>query len=222
MSDILVGKKVAIADPYLLQFFYPRFSVVSDLNQPIDYSKGVIYTGIVSGSTQQRLTWLTRGMFIIVSQYGDVILETPKDFINTFMPYLSDKADKYLDYPMDEFIPVLKQHWILNRRIVYYKEVNQGVYALFRAMSSSKNDLYSAYFSLLETMPSYKIASSVLTFLQRVYTQNYDGAGSEYKLSINKAYLKFGKNIKQAILQYVKSNQSPEVALFFLLDSLNG
>lgn len=222
MLDTLIGKKVTISDPYFLQFFYPRFSIVFDLNQPIDYSKGVIYTGLISESIHQRLTWLTRGLFIIVSQYGDITLETPKDFINAFLPMYSDKADKYLDYPMDEFIPVLKQYWIIQRRIIYYKEANQGVFSLYRAMTSSKTELYNAYFSLLEVMPIHKIASCVFSFLQRVQIQNYDGAGSEYKISINKAYLKFGKKIKQAVQQYVKSTQSPEVALFFLLDTLNG
>ena len=218
--ETLIGKKVAITDPYLLQFFYPRFTVVSDLSQPIDYSKGVIYTGQLLGSVQQKLTWITRGLFIIVSPYGDIKLETPQDYIKAFMPKFENISDKYLDYPIDEFIPLLKQYWILQRRILYYKESNQGVYALYRAMSSSKYEMYTAYFSLLKDMPINHIASSVLTFLQRVQTQNYDGASSGYKLSINKAYLKFGKKIRQAVLQYVKSNQSPEVALLFLLDSL--
>lgn len=220
MSDTLIGKKVSIRDPYLLQFFYPRFSIVSDLSQPIDYSKGVIYTGLISESTIQKLTWMTKGMFIIISSYGDIILEKPQDFIINIFPKFSDIADKYSDYPLEGFIPVFKQHWLLQRRIVYYKEENQGVYALYRAMSSSKNEMYQAYFSLLERAPIHNIISSVLTFIQRVQSQNYDGASSEYKVSINKAYLKFGSKIGPSVLKYVKSKQSPEIALLFFMEDL--
>ena len=92
--ETLIGKKVAIIDPYLLQFFYPRFTVVSDLSQPIDYSKGVIYTGQLLGSVQQKLTWITRGLFIIVSPYGDIKLETPQDYIKVFMPKFDNISDK--------------------------------------------------------------------------------------------------------------------------------
>lgn len=220
MSDTLIGKRVSISDPYLLQFFYPRFSVVPDLSQPIDYSKGVIYTGLISESTLQKLTWMTKGMFIVISSYGDIVLEKPQDFITHIFPKFSDIADKYSDYPLEEFIPVFKQYWLLQRRIIYYKEENHGVYALYRAMSSSKNEMYAAYFSLLERAPIHSIISSVLTFIQRVQTQNYDGASSEYKISINKAYLKFGSKIDLSVLKYIKSNQSPEIALLFFMEDL--
>ena len=36
MVDLL-GKRVSISDPYFLQFFYPRFSIVNNLTSDIDY-----------------------------------------------------------------------------------------------------------------------------------------------------------------------------------------
>jgi hypothetical protein len=221
MADLL-RKKVCIAEPYLLLFFYPHFQIVSNLNSPIDYSTGVIYTGTVTDDVVHRLESLTLGKFILVTPFGEVTLAKPSDFIQVFLPVIADKATRYDSYNLDQFLILLKQHYLIQRRINLPQESEQGVYLLFKSLLSSKLDLYKEYLTLLETTPITVLASSVLTFLNNVLEQNLTNKSSAYRSLLNSAKLKFGDRIKCAVMQYIESKQRPDVALLFLLDTLNG
>ena len=220
MEDLL-KKKVSIKDPSFLQFFYPHFSIVSDLNKDIDYTQGVIYTGLVSDSTIRKLDTISRGNYIVIADLCDVKIENPSDYIRVFFPALSDKADKYINYDLDDLLPLIKTHYILQKKIPLLKEEELTVYALYDSMTHpSKID--EVYFSLLKEKDIKYIASSLFSFLIKVQEENYNASSPKYKKLINLAHLKFGSRIKGAVKQYIASDQLPEIALWELLHNIAG
>ena len=221
MVDLL-KKKVSISDPYILLFLYPSFHFIVDLKQPIDYSEGVIYKGTVTDSLIKKLDLITSGRYILLSEFADITLQKPSDYISVFFPSLEDKSEQYNNYELDAFIPMFKQYLILQKKPPVLKEEETGTFQLFRSLIGSKVDLEKEYFHLLETMSPKVISSSVLTFLLKVKDQNFNNCSPSYKKLLNSAYLKFGSKIKPAIKQYIESEQKPEIALWLLLDTLNG
>lgn len=220
MADLL-KKKVCISHPSFLQFLYPHFQFITDFKQPIDYSQGVIYKGLISDTILKRLDMFTGGKYILLTDIGEITLYTPSDYIKVLFPPLADKAEQYNSYDLEEFMPILKQYYILQKKPPLLKREESGIYSLFKALVSSKEDTRREYFTLLEITPVKVIASSLLSFLIKVKEQNYSGSSS-YKKLVNTAYLKFGNKIKPAIQQYIESRQSPEVSLWFLIESLSG
>ena len=116
----LLRKKVGIDDPYFLQFFYPHFRIVSELDPSEDYSSGVIYKGLVTDSIIDSLEANTKGQYIIVSKFPDVTLETPSDFVKVFFPLLEEKASRYDLYPLRDFLSLVKTQYVLSKKPVFY------------------------------------------------------------------------------------------------------
>ena len=221
MADLL-KKKVSIKDPYFLQFFYPHFSIVPDLNREnVDYTQGVIYTGLVSESNIKKLEYMSNGNYIIIADLCDVKLETQSDFIKVFFPVLADKADKYLNYDMDDLLPLIKVYSIIQKRIPLLKEEELTVYSLFDSLTHPIR-IDEVYFNLLKERDVKYIASSILSFLIKVQEEDYNTSSGKYQQLINLAHLKFGAKIKGAIKQYIASDQIPEIALWELLHTIAG
>lgn len=221
MVDLL-KKKVSISHPQFLQFLYPHFQFITDFKQVIDYSQGVIYKGLISETILNKLECLTDGKYILLTDIGEVILYTPSDYVKILFPVIADKAEQYNNYDLEQFIPILKQYYILQKKPPLLKEDETGIFGLYKALISSKEALHKEYFSLLNTLSIKVVASSILTFLLKVKEQNFNNCSSSYKKLINTAYLKFGTRIKPAIQTYIESDQKPEIALWLLLDTLNG
>jgi hypothetical protein len=220
MVDLL-KKKISISDPSFLQFLYPSFQFITDLKQNIDFELGVIYKGTISDSVISKLNLITKGKYILLTDIGEINLHTPSDYIKTLFPALEKKAEQYNNYELDQFIPILKQYYILQKKPPLLKEEEAGIYSLFKSLVGSKDLMQKEYFSLLETTSIKRITSSLFTFLLKVKEQNYTGCSDSYKKLINQAYNKFGTKIKAAIMQYIESDQKPEVGIWFLLDTLN-
>lgn len=219
MVDLL-KKKIKIEDPYLLLFFYPSFHFITDLKQNIDYSDGVIYKGTITDSIVTKLNLLTSGKYILISDFADIVLEKPSKFIEVFYPVLENNKEKYDNYPLDQFIPILKQYYLLQKRIPLLKEEESSIFRLFKSLLGSKSLLQKEYFNLLESVPVNTLSSSILTFLIKVKEQSYNNCSSSYKKVIYSANLKFGGKIKQSIIEYIESDQKPEIALWSLLENL--
>ena len=220
MVDLL-GKRVSISDPYFLQFFYPRFSIVNNLTSDIDYSQGIIYNGVVSDSVIEKIKCMTNGKYILISDLCDVKLETPVDYVKTFFPVLENKIDKYSNYELSDLLPILKEYFILQKRIPILKEEELSVYSLFEAtVQPSKID--EVYFGLLQKMDVRILVSSFLSFLIKVNEEDYNTQSGGYKKLINKAHIRYGAKIKNAIKQYIDSEQIPELAFWNLLHNLVG
>ena len=221
MVDLL-KKKVSVSDPYFLLFLYPNFHFVSDLRQPLDYSQGVLFKGTITDSIVNKLNIITSGRYILLSEFADVTLQKPSDYITVFFPSLSDKATQYDTYDLEVFLPLFKQYIILQKKPPVLKEEESSTFQLFKSLLGSKIDLQKEYFTLLETQSPKVIASSVLTFLIKVKEQNLSNCTPTYKKLLNSAYLKFGSKIKPAVRQYIDSDQKPEISLWVLLETLNG
>lgn len=218
----LLKKRVAIKDPALLQFFFPQFKIIADLKQPIDYSTGVIFTGTISDSVIRKLDFLTKGRYILISDFADIELYKPSNFISLAFPALKDKAIQYDNYELEDFLVLMKQYYILQKKVPVLKEDETGIFNLYRSLTSSKDLFVKEYFEVLQSMPIKVIVSSILTFLWKVKNKMYNSNSPQYTKILNSAHLKFGSKIKSAVKQYIESKQSPEVALFILLDTLNG
>ena len=220
MLDILLKKKVSIYDPFLLLFFYPSYTLVSDINSCIDYSKGVVYTGNVNDNILKRLELLTMGNYILLSEFPEISLQKPSDFISTFFPHIKQKKDAYDVYSMDEFIPLLKKYFILKKTPPLPESEDISIFQLYKSMLSSKTVFEKEYISLLDKMSANVISSSLLTFLLKVETQNYTNCSPSYKKLINSAYLKFGNKITSCVREFLESSQKTEISTFMLIESL--
>lgn len=220
MADSLLKKRVSIKDPSLLQYFYPNFILSSNIDVQDDYSKGVIYTGLVTDAVIKKIDYLTNGKYIVVSSFGDVQLDKPSDFIEVFIPGMSKKAYLYNNYPMEEFIPVLKKYYILQKKIPLYEDRDLKLFLLYKSLVGSRGSWIPIFIDLLEDMPVNVLASSILTFLINVKDQVYINKTDAYKRVINTATLKFGGKIYEAVSQYSKSILPQPLALFTLLADL--
>lgn len=215
--DKLLKKKVGIVDPYLLQFFFPHFQFVSDTEQLIDYSQGVIYRGLVSDSTIKKLNILTEGKYIILSEFPEIVLNKPSDFISIFLPALEDKAKEYDKYELDEFLPLLKQYYILQKKIPVLKEEESEIYSFYKSTLMSKDTVIKTYISLLSKKPIHLISSSFFTFLLKVKNRLFTNCSPDYVKTINQANLKYGNKIKMVVSKYINSKQTEELAFLHLL-----
>lgn len=220
MIEDLLKKKVSIFDPNILLFFLPHFQIIDDIKQPTDYSNGIIYNGTITDSIIKKIDLLSNGKYILLSDFAEIQLHKPSDFISIFMPTLKDKADSYNTYDLDSFMPIFKQYYLLNKRIPILKEEDSSIFSLYRFLLSSKSDVLKTYLLLLNKISVSVISASLLTFLIKVKEQNFSNCSPTYKKLINSAYLKFGSKIKPAVRQYIESDQKPEVALWFLLETL--
>ncbi len=219
MVDLL-RKKVSIKDPYFLQFFYPHFTITNNLDSTdIDYTQGIIYTGVVSESVVKKVEYLTGGKYILVSDLCDIKLETSTDFIKVFFPALESKVEKYTNYDLVDLLPILKVYYILQKRVPVLKEDELSVYSLFEVtIHPSRVD--EIYFGLLSSVDIQVLISSFLSFLIKVNEEDYNTQSVGYKKLINNAHIRHGKKIPGAIRQYMESSQIPEIAFWNLLHTL--
>lgn len=220
MADLL-GKKVSIKDPCLLQFFYPHFMITPCVDNEMDYSQGIIYTGLITDTIIKKINLFTEGKYILITDFGDIKLETPSDFISIFFPILESKKEKYSNYSLEDFLPIMKVYYILQKRIPILKEEELTIYSLFEATMQS-NNLDTVYFNLLKENDIKVLTSSFLSFLIKVNEEDYSTGSAMYKKLINKAHIKYGMKIKNAIRQYIESSQIPEMAFWNLLHNLVG
>ena len=219
----LVNKCVSVYDPRFLQFFYPNYPIVNKIDDTIDFSNGVIYTGMVTEKILTRLHVLTNNKVIIVSPYGEVNLNTPEEIAKSYYPDLTERAlKKYKDYDIDEFIEHFKRDYLLGRKVTAPKPIASEMYNLFKATILSTDTLLKTYFSVISKVNINIVASSIFTFLLRVLTKDVENRRTySYKELIITANKMYGDRIKVEIDKYLKSKQSREVALLFLLLSLN-
>ena len=220
MADLL-RKKISIKDPAILQFFYPHFTITSVINNEEDYSQGMIYTGLITDSLIKKIDAVSMGKYILVSDFSDIKLETPSDFISVFFPVLEDRKERYSNYSLDDFIPLMKVYYILQKRIPVLKEEELTVYSLFEA-TTQPNQLDSVYFNLLKENDIKILISSFLSFLIKVNEEDYSNGSDMYKKLINKAHTRYGMKIKNAIRQFVESGQIQELSFWNLLHALAG
>lgn len=222
MSLNLVNKRVRVFDPYFLQFFHPTFSIVRDLEQPIDYTQGVIYTGTITERIITSLRLMTQNKFILVSSYGDINLTTPEEILQAFYPDAKN-INKFKKYDLETFIPQFKRDWIIGRPVSVSRmeDTCPNIYGLYKSILSNKQEIIYEYFSAIERYKLNVVAACLFTYISRVQTMNIAGCKPAYISLIGQANTRFGRKIKPAIQEYIQAEQRPDVALLNLLLSLN-
>ena len=98
---------------------------------------------------------------------------------------------------------------------------DMSVYNLYQSILGTPDVLNAVFFTTVNKNNVSLVTSSILTFLNRVQSQNTRGTSIYYSRLIIQSNLRYGKRIKQAICRFVKSKSNKEVSLYNLLVDLN-
>ncbi len=96
-----------------------------------------------------------------------------------------------------------------------------SAYTLYTAILGTPDVLNSVYFNMVDSRNVQRIASSILSFLIKVQSQQVNVSSVYYARLIAQSYRRYGKYIKQGISNFVKSKSVLEVSLYQLLAFLN-
>lgn len=215
----LSKKRVSIKNIAFLQFLYPSYKVIDSLSEYISESR-VIFTGLVSESNLKKLDLIFED-YIIVTEYGEIRLNSILDFITFYYPSHVERAVDYELYSLDDFLDILKRQLILRRDLPKLTENKVSLYSLYESMLSSSSDLNRTFLRVIEQYPISMVISSVLTFLARVKSKDWDTVSRGYRSLLNRASVKFGSNIDRVLLDTAKYLGDDRLYLLNLLWSLS-
>ena len=235
MNDrLLIKQRINFPLQYInfLNFIHPHFEIVENLD---DYSNplssGVIYIGPWADNIQDRLDSITKNWIIVNAHHFDLDLSTPEGLVKNLLPIhyasIKKKAIKESSQPvynnMDYYslLEKVKLCLINNSQLQDDKFSEYSVYPLFAAILGTQDVLNSVYFSMVNSKNVHRIASSVLSFLNKVQQQKVNVSSVSYSRLISQSYVRYGKHIKKAILQFVSSKANLEISLYQLLSFLN-
>lgn len=231
-NKLLLKRRVNLQNQYInfLNFIHPNFEFVDDLSlyenpDPI----GIIYTGQYSDDLQERLNSITDKWIIVNSHNFDLDLTTTEGLIKNLLPvnYYKIKNSKdddisvYTNVSYDSMLEKVKLCLITNSLLEINSEADSSVYNLFAAILSTPDVLNSVYFNLVNKNNVSVMTSAILSFLNKVQSKNIRGAKVHYARLITQSNQRYGKVIKRAILNFVRSKNCKEIALHKLLLELN-
>ena len=121
----------------------------------------------------------------------------------------------------ESLLEKIKLSLIANIPLSCDAEEESSVYSLYQSILGTPDVLNSIFFNLVNKQNVSMITSSVLTFLNKVQSQNIRGASVYYARLITQSNLRYGKRIKSAISRFVKSKSNKEISLYHLLSELN-
>lgn len=230
MNDqLLLRRKVNIPSQYVtfLSFIHPDFDVVKDLDDYDNlYANGIIYTGPYSEKIVESLGDLNRNWIVVNEHHFDVDLSTNEGLIKNILPILYIKLNKKRETPYNEvsyaqLIEKIKISLIDNNPVVFEDIVDSSSYELYLSILGTDIQFNQTFFSIVNKNNVSLITSKILTFLSKVQTMNIGNASPIYARLITQSNRKYGKHIKQAIAQFVKSKSNKIVALHRMLVFLN-
>lgn len=232
-SKLLLRKKINFNRDHInfLNFLHPNFKLISDINDDYDpYIRGIIYIGQFESDTVDKLNLITPNWIIVNAHHFDLDLTTNEGLIKNLLPihYIQLKNSKsndlsvYNNMNYDVLLERIKTCLICNLPLSYDCSDDQSVYSLYQAILGTPDVLNSVFFNLVNKSNASVITSSVLTFLNRVQSQNIRGASVYYARLITQSNKRYGKRIKQSISRFIKSKvTNKEVALYNLVTDLN-
>jgi hypothetical protein len=235
MNDkLLLQKRINFNKDYIefLYFIHPDFIIVDDLDGEFDNkSNGIIYNGQYENDTLDRLKSFTQNWIIVNMHHFDLDLSTNEGLIKYLLPiqYIkiknskSDSISVYNSVSYDCLLDKIKLSLISNTPISIDDENTQSSYLLFQAILCTPDKLNEVFFNLVNSKNISYITSSVLTFLNKVQSQNIKrDTNVYYARLITQSNERYGKRIKQAISHFIKSKANKEIALYHLVTELNG
>ena len=235
MNDRLLIKHIVnIPQQYIgfLNFLHPNFEIINDLEyydnpNPI----GIIYTGLLNDNIIKKLNSITNNWIIVNSNRYDDDLTTNEGLLKALLPIYyarinnsikkgEDPVYKNIEY--SQLLEKIKICLIDNSTLQYDNlTFQQSVYNLFTAILCTPGVLNSVYFNTVNSSNIKTITSSILSFLNKVHSQQVNNVKVNYARLISQSYRRYGKYIKQGIIRFVKSKSNPEIALYQLLTFLN-
>lgn len=234
MNDkLLLQKRINIPNQYLnfLSFIHPHFDFVEDIDKydnPKPY--GIIYTGSYSDNVIPKLNRRTSNWIIVNNHHFDYDLTTTDGLIKYLLPinYTKLKNDKkqdalsvYTRMNYHTLLEKIKYCLITNSLLTPDDEDEQSVFSIFTALLSTEDILNSVYFSTVTKDNISRITSAILTFLIKVQSNNIKNEQVYYARLITQSNKRYGKHIKYAVSQFVKSKADKIIALHHLLLYLN-
>lgn len=231
MNDkLLLHKSVNIQEDHLsfISFIHPSFEYVKDLNSYDNiYTNGIILCGKNSDTSIEKLNSITDKWIIVDTHRFDIDLTTNEGLLKNLLPlqYIKLRNEDKLKFinmmKYDCLLDQIKACLINNGSIQVDDSENQSVYLLYNSILGTQDVLNNVFFTTVDKNNVTSITSSILTFLNKVQTQNIRGASSHYANLIIQSNKRYGKKIRQAICRFVRSKANKEVALYNLLIDLN-
>lgn len=234
MNDkLLLKRKINFPNQHIgfLNFIHPNFEFVNDLStydnpNPI----GLIYTGEYSENIESKLSSITDNWIIVNSHHFDDDLSTNEGLFKALLPIHYVKYKKngknvkpiYNEIDYASLLEKIKLCLLDNCSITLDSETDNSVYSLFVSILSTPDVLNRVYFNTVNKNNVNMVASSILSFLNKVQSQQINSSMSvHYVRLISQSYKRYGKKIKKGILDFVKSNSNLEISLYRLLSFLN-
>ena len=231
MNDrLLLHKSVNISDNYLnfMSFIHPNFEYVKDLNSYDNiHTDGIIFCGKNSNESIDKLNSITDKWIIVDTRNFDVDLTTNDGLLKNLLPiyYIKLKNEGKLQFiqtmKYDHLLEQIKISLISNSLFQLDESESQSVYLLFSSILGTQDVLNNVFFTTVNKFNVASITSSLLTFLNKVQSQNIRNASSHYANLIIQSNRRYGKRIKPAIYRFVRSKANKEAALYNLLTDLN-
>ena len=236
-SKLLLRHRVNIQNQYIgfLQFLHPNFELVDGIN--VKWSEydnpnpvGIIYADELHSDTVEQLDSLTSNWIIVNGHHFDDDISSNEGLYKAILPISYAQIKKSLkkgDIPvyntMDygTLIEKIKVCLIDHSQMQSDSVTNQSVYNLFAAILGTPDVLNTIYFNMVDSSNVSRVASSILTFLNKVQLQKISNESVYYARLISQSNKRYGKFIKQGIYKFVKSNANLEIALHQLLLFLN-
>ncbi len=233
-SNLLIRHCINFPAQYIsfLNFIHPHFEIVNDIDlydNPIP--NGIIYTGQWADDIKNKLNKITPNWIIVNAHHFDLDLSTNEGLVKNILPIhyvqIKNKAVK------DSSMPVYNtmEYWLLldkvklclidNSPLQCDKFSEHSAYTLYTAILGTPDVLNSVYFNMVDSRNVQRIASSILSFLIKVQSQQVNVSSVYYARLIAQSYRRYGKYIKQGISNFVKSKSVLEVSLYQLLAFLN-
>lgn len=228
---LLLQKKVNLSKEhiYFLNFIHPNFEIIDDICNYNPNSAGIIYIGQYENHIDSTLSNVTCNWIIVNAHHFDLDLTTNEGLIKNILPihYSRLKSSKtnelvvYNNMSYDTLLEKIKVCLITGTQLSYYEEEVQSAYSLYQAILSTSDILDYVYFNTVNKNNVQFITSSLLTFLNKVQSNNVRGASQYYSQLISQSNRRYGKKIKSAICSFIKSKASKEIALHQLVTNLN-
>lgn len=238
MNDqLLVRRTVNISKSYIhfLHYIHPHFDIVSDINSyDKPFPDGIIYVGQCSDNIKDKLSNITKNWIIIDQNKFDIDLTTNESLIKNLLPlhYIKIKNEKnrlksdpfsvYNRMSYGCLLEKIKICLIDNSPLIAEDDSEQSFYDLYKVIMGTTSQLDQIFFSTVTSQNVSTATSCILRFLTRVQSLDVSGIKSIwYARLVEQSNRRYGKYIKQAIVQFVKSKANKEVSLYNLLTTLN-
>lgn len=185
---MIIKDRIVKSDINFLRFLYPTYKVVSDNIGEDELNTNIIYNGdfsrvddIVSICDSKNLEYIIKSSFSEIDLNDRRILANIifEKWRNGVLPKYLEEIIDYID--KDDFIEAVKIKWVTGKWLIYKIEDETSFLELLDTLNKSKYGAIKVYFDILKKSKSYKIESSLLTFMTKARQEDYKGTLFNYQ-----------------------------------------